>query len=46
MVSSLLALDIGEPASASASSSVIVPVIVILPGVRTSPLTYTLWLLY
>jgi hypothetical protein len=46
-MTSLLAFAVGEPASASASSSVIlVPVIVILPGARTSPITYTNWLLY
>jgi hypothetical protein len=39
---SLLAFCVGEPASASASRSVIVvPAIVTYPGVRTSPLTKT-----
>ena len=39
---SLLAADVGEPAAARASTSVIAPVIMILPGVRTSPLTMML----
>ena len=41
-VSSLLAEEVADPAAASASSSVIEPVIVIFPGWRTSPLTSTL----
>ena len=46
-MTSLLALAVGDPANASASSSVMaVPVIGILPGARTSPMTYTNWLLY
>ena len=46
MITSLLAEESGEPAAASASGSVIVPLIVTLPGARTSPPTKTLWLLY
>src|SRR5438445_5704736 len=45
-ITSLLADGVGDPASASASMSDMLPVIMYLPGARTSPMTNTLWLLY